>query len=380
MNVRRTVEYVYTVLWVGSSAVLLASSLRATDEAGTSSPAAVRFVSDGHALGFGARGYYAAAGTHALRVDFMGANDVAPVARGAASSSGRVTYAELWDGITLAYDTPAGGILRSTYELRPGADVARIRLRYNVPLGLTNGGELAAALPGGTLTESAPIAWQDIDDRQVGVEVRFAQHGAFEVGFVLGSYDARYAVTIDPVTRWNTFLGGSGDEEVAAIGFDSAGNIYVAGNSDAPWGSPVRAHAGKYDGFIAKLDASGSLLWNTFLGGAFDDYVNGLAIDGDGNAFVTGRSEGAWSSAPAPASPYNDVDSFVAMVDASGNVQWLTFSGGDGAETGNGVALDGMGSVYATGYSDGPWGAPLVGHGGGAAARAVRCLRTRSDA
>ena len=45
---------------------------------------------------------------------------------------------------------------------------------------------------------------------------------------------------------WNTFLGGSGDDVGDDIAVDNSANIYVAGDSDATWGSPVRAYTAGY--------------------------------------------------------------------------------------------------------------------------------------
>ena len=52
------------------------------------------------------------------------------------------------------------------------------------------------------------------------------------------------------------------------LAIDGSGNIYVTGYSDATWGSPVRAYTAGVDAFVAKLDSSGALVWNTFLGGS----------------------------------------------------------------------------------------------------------------
>ena len=66
---------------------------------------------------------------------------------------------------------------------------------------------------------------------------------------------------------WNTFLGGSAEDEGNGVAVDKTGNVYVVGDSYATWGSPVRAFSGGIDGFVAKLDSNGNLTWNTFLGG-----------------------------------------------------------------------------------------------------------------
>ena len=66
-------------------------------------------------------------------------------------------------------------------------------------------------------------------------------------------------------------MGSASDDRGYAITVDSSQNVYVTGMSSATWGSPVNPYAGGSDAFIAKLDSSGSLLWNTFLGSASGD-------------------------------------------------------------------------------------------------------------
>ncbi len=67
---------------------------------------------------------------------------------------------------------------------------------------------------------------------------------------------------------WNTFLGTSFGGWRNAIAVDVDGNSYAAGSSSATWGSPVSTFVGGFsDAFVAKLDANGALVWNTFLVG-----------------------------------------------------------------------------------------------------------------
>ena len=77
----------------------------------------------------------------------------------------------------MEYDAPAGAIARSTWTVAPGADPGAIRLRYNRPVELTAAGELQLRFETGVLTESAPIAWQDIDGQRRAVELRVAAGG-----------------------------------------------------------------------------------------------------------------------------------------------------------------------------------------------------------
>jgi hypothetical protein len=164
---------------------------------------------------------------------------------------------------------------------------------------------------------------------------------------------------------WNTFLGGSGDETGRGVAVDGSGNVYVTGTSFGPtWGSPVRAYTKHSDAYAAKLNSSGTLLWNTFLGGSADDFGNGVAVDGSGNVYVAGFSDATWGS---PVRAYTSGSgAFAAKLDSSGNLTWNTFLGGFGAHvSGQGVAVDGSGNVYVAGRSDATWGSPVRAYSSG---------------
>ena len=142
----------------------------------------------------------------------------------------------------------------------------------------------------------------------------------------------------------------------------------MTGESNFTWGSPVRAHAGGYDAFVAKLNTNGDLIWNTFLGNDRADYAIGLTVDGSGNAYVTGISSAPWGSPVQAHSGFNDNDAFVARLDASGNLIWNTFlgcAGYLGDDKVNAITLDSSGNVYAVGSNNAAWGSPVRAHAGG---------------
>ena len=297
-------------------------------------PAWLQFTAGGHALGFTSKGMYAASGSHALHVDFVNANHTQPRAEtasnpGRAAPLSRVTYADLWQGISLAYTAGAGSIYTTTYSLAPSANVKQIQLLYNTPVSLNQNGTLSLAFATGEMTESAPLAWQDIAGKRMPVEVSFRVDGQ-RIGFALGAYDPQYALTIDPSLTWHTFLGGDTDDIGAAIAVDGSGNVYVTGYSGTGWqgaNPPVRAFSVYEDAFVAKLDSSGALIWNTFLGGGGIDYGYAIVVNGS-DVYVAGDSSAAWSPSlmVPPIRGYSGgLDAFAARLNGSGVLQWNTF-------------------------------------------------------
>jgi hypothetical protein len=169
----------------------------------------------------------------------------------------------------------------------------------------------------------------------------------------------------DWLSMWNTFLGGSGLDGAEKIFVDNSGNIFITGNSTSTWGSPLNPFGGGgNDAFVAKLNASGALQWNTFLGGGGNDSGLGIAVDGSGNIYVTGESASTWGSPIRPFGGGSD-DAFVAKLNASGALQWNTFLGGSGEDSGTGIYMDSSGNSFITGYSYSTWGSPICPFGGG---------------
>lgn len=303
-----------------------------------------------------------------LTIEFLNSDNAAPEAdnpvsyessAGAAPALGRVSYLNLWDGVTLVYEAGGESLVKSTYYVdatREGVQVDRIRMGYNRPVQIDEKGNLLITYEDGTITDGAPVAWQEVEGGRKPVTAAYVLHGEREVGFSLGSFVPGIPVVIDPVMTWNTFMGGSGSDYANAIAVDSIGNVYVGGYSTATWGSPVRAYASGYDAFAAKLDSSGALQWNTFLGGSGYDLGYAIAVDGSGNVYIGGCSNATWQGTSSPVRAYTSSnDAFAAQLNSSGDLQWNTFLGGNGDDFGYAIAVDGSGNVYAGGHSSATW-------------------------
>ncbi len=176
--------------------------------------------------------------------------------------------------------------------------------------------------------------------------------------------DSTFAQTL----IWNTFFGapGYGDDHAKAICADRRGNIYIVGYSEGTWGDPIRPYGGgDTDAFVAKLNSSGTLLWMTFLGGSGADEGRDIISDEAGYIYVTGTSPSTWAG---PIVPHGgSADAFAAKLSPTGALQWNTFLGGPGSDQGYGLGLDGSSNLYLTGTSGWSWGSPIRSFGGGGA-------------
>jgi len=151
-------------------------------------------------------------------------------------------------------------------------------------------------------------------------------------------------------------LGGSELDEARGIALDGSGNLYIAGRT-ASANFPVMNAAqatfggGTMDAFVAKISADGAqLLYSSFLGGTGAEEGNAIAVDGTGNAFVTGST----GSSDFPATTQDMTlggsrDAFVAKYTSSGVLAYARYLGGNGFDEGRGIAYDGAGGAYVTG-------------------------------
>ncbi|NPV06488.1 MAG: hypothetical protein HPY83_00820 [Anaerolineae bacterium] len=215
-----------------------------------------------------------------------------------------------------------------------------------------------------------------------------------------------FVAAIDPAgdeLLYSTYLGGSGEycglcsTVGRAIAVDDEGMIYVAGQAAASFPTTANAYQRSFDGlwkaFVAKIDPAlpgeSGLLYSTLLGGTtLSDFAYGLALDGDGNVYVTGSTQ--TDDFPTTANAFDRTcgtdgicnttdnmvcdyvlpgqppichvdaksDVFVAKLDPSqsgaASLLYATYIGGSGHESGHAIAVDGSGRAHVTGKTASP--------------------------
>ncbi len=289
----------------------------------------------------------------------------------------RVRYTGIYPGIDLVYygNPSADGQLEFDFALAPNADPGSIRLRFGEPnrLHLGANGELVVATARGVLAFHKPLVYQMVDGRRRPVAGDFALLGKHTVGFRLGSYDRAQALVIDPALAFSTFLGGSGRDAGNAIAVDTAGGVYVTGETSsidfpvAQGAYQTTNHvANGSTAFVTKLSPSGTaLVYSTYLGGSGGETANAIAVDSTGNAYVAGSTlstdfpvtQGAFQTTNHGAA--NGVpNGFITKLNPTGTaLAYSTYLGGSGlpaeptysGDKANALAVDAAGDAYVSG-------------------------------
>jgi hypothetical protein len=265
---------------------------------------------------------------------------------------GRVEYRDVYPGIDLVHYVDGERLQHDFVVRpggHPGA--IRLAVVGGAGARMTAGGDLVLATRGGEIRLGKPVVYQQTDEGRVAVDGRFELgDDATHVRFAVGAYDRRYALVIDPPISYARTFGGAALDLGDGVAFHD-GKVYVGGSS-ASGDLPVTDGTelgGPRDGFVGRLSANGTTLeYLTYLGGDGDDIVRGIAVDDAGNAWVTGFTEGNLPLA-SPATRGAGLDAYVAKLDATGLLVFARYLGGSGEDEGNAIAISAVGHVHVAG-------------------------------
>ncbi len=207
----------------------------------------------------------------------------------------RVSYREAYPGVNLAFY----GVQRQLefdFIVAPGANPATIRFGVSGAnrIATDNSGDLVLASSAGNVLLHKPVAYQQKDGTRQPVSARYVLQAHNQVSFELGNYDRSRELVIDPSVTYATYLGGTAEDDGNAIAVDANGNAWVTGqtkSTDFPTKNALHtATKGGFDVFVTELSATGSLLYSTYIGGSSDDSGNAIAVNGSG-VFVAGGTK-----------------------------------------------------------------------------------------
>lgn len=345
--------------------------------------------------------------TRTVQMQFTGAN-TQPQIHGDGGLSGRINYltgsqpaqwrtgvptfarvqvTEIYPGIDLVY---YGNQQRLEYDftLAPGVNPDAIAMRFSGAdeISVDARGELVLKLGHDEMRQPRPVIYQTVDGVRREISGGYKMLDAHNVAFTVGNYDRSRPLVIDPVLDYSTYFGGTDLDTAWSVAVSPTdGSVYLAGQTRSekaikkkkyqdefikgePFSTPGAIQeifaGGKLtgDGFVARFDNTGTnLIYLTYLGGSFDDFVSGVVVDANGNAFVTGFTDSPdFPTANALDPAINGVvnkrtqrypgDAFVAELDAGGsNLVFSTFLGGSGLDAAYGIALDLSGNIYVAG-------------------------------
>lgn len=267
---------------------------------------------------------------------------------------GRVAWEEIRPGVDMLAEPTPGG-LAYRFVLSPGAQVSDLGMVWE-------GATAVRAVDGGVDVETGLGALRIrglralaiLGGREVELPARFVVHES-RVDLEVDGWSGDVPLIIDPTIAWGAFLGGASNETGRGVGVDKSGNVIVTGavnSTDFPTlGAFDATLTNGPDAFVTKMSSTGALVWSTYLGGNGADIPYDLAIDGAGNALLTGET----TSTDYPTNAGFDTthgglrDAFVTKVSSAGALVWSSYLGGADDDIGYAIATDASDNVVLTG-------------------------------
>ena len=149
------------------------------------------------------------------------------------------------------------------------------------------------------------------------------------------------------VELWTRQFGSAESDRALGVAVDAKGNVYVAGRTHGAL--PGQVGAGPNDAFLRMYGAGGEEVWTRQFGSPEPDSASGVAVDGEGNVYVAGGTGGVLPGQVSAGSG----DAFLRKYGPGGTELWTRqFGYPDSSDDADGVAVDAEGNVYVTGSTD----------------------------
>ncbi|MBX7056327.1 MAG: SBBP repeat-containing protein [Pyrinomonadaceae bacterium] len=291
---------------------------------------------------------------------------------------GSVTTENIYDGVSIKWYGLDAGSAEYDLIVAPNADPRKIEWRIEGARNVSTDaeGRLVIETDSGTIRQGKPVTYQEIggirSDVESGYRIRAAATDKisgldpFFVSFEVGAYDPDQTLVIDPPVSlgYSTFLGGTSGDENWAVATNSSGEAVVCGftsNATFPTtpGTYDDTHNGATDAIVTKFGSTGSsLIFSTYIGGNSNETCKGIALDSNGNIFITGQTLDSTTDFPTTVGAYDTThngsyDAYLAKLNSTGStLVYSTLIGGSNIDYGEGVAVGPTGDAYITGYTN----------------------------
>jgi len=278
----------------------------------------------------------------------------------------KVDYREVYPGIDLTY---YGNQRQLEYDftVRPHANPKAIELKFSGAdqIEIGSEGDLILHTTAGEIRHQRPRVFQDRSGIEEAIEGQFVLLGSGRVGFKIGKYDSALPLIIDPKFVYSTYFGGAGPNGDVGIDIkvDAIGTTYVTGYTSSMDFfstnlSPTAPGGGNLDGFVMKLDSTGTnILSAMYFGGSQDDEGHRIVLDQSGLVYITGYTNS--SNFPIVGGFQNKLggkkDAYIMQVNnAVSQILYSSYLGGTQDELSFGLSVDGNGNIYVAGETQGP--------------------------
>jgi hypothetical protein len=280
-----------------------------------------------------------------------------------------VRYAEVYPGIDVDFHSPGsspgessgaehGGDLEYDFLLAPGAKVSAIRLAFSgIQTTYLDRGDLVLKTSQGEFRHRHPRLYREKNGKRLEIGGGYVLRGRNEVGFEVAPGWADSPLVIDPVVTYSTFMGGGGNTMAWAVAVDSAGCIYLAGETlPVNFGATfqVSDSTSSTDAFLVKMNSAGTaMVYAAYFGGTGRSSARGVAVDSGGNAYITGFAYS--TDFPTTAGAYRSstlgmADVFAMKLNPTGSaLVYSALFGGAGNDLATGIAIDSSGNAYISG-------------------------------
>ena len=235
------------------------------------------------------------------KVNYLIGNDASKWQTGL-PTFGNVQVTELYPGINMVFHGNQRQ-LEYDFTIAPGANPESIKMQFQGvdKISITPEGGLVLKIGNHELRQPAPEIFQTIGGVRNLIAGGYKVLDSQTVAFKISQYDHLLPLVIDPVLGFSTFFGGNLGETAWAIAVDTNGFTYIAGETVskafATFGAYQTTNNGGTtvgDAFVAEFSnplTNLNLVYLTYVGGNSDDAAYGLAVDGSGQAFITGATE-----------------------------------------------------------------------------------------